>query len=195
MKQLLKSCLLAAGLAAGTSAHAGLITSELNVDQFVEYGATHTYTHNVSLDPNFSAGDIVSGELSIELIDTNDLSGLEFLAWMASGFTYSMELSGPDYATIIVEGLDGDTGEFATVVDGMWSVSLGQAALAALNADGMLDIAISGFGLGTLDDLNIGRSTLTLETRDVPLPATLALFGLGLAGLGLARRKNVGRGA
>jgi hypothetical protein len=26
--------------------------------------------------------------------------------------------------------------------------------------------------------------------RDIPLPGTLALFGIGLAGLGLARRKS-----
>ncbi|MBN7797476.1 PEP-CTERM sorting domain-containing protein [Parahaliea mediterranea] len=188
MKQLLKSCLLAAGLVAGTSAHAGLITTELNVDQFVGYWQSHTFELDVSGDPAFGEGDILGGQLSIELFDDNaKQNGNE-----KGFFGYDLEFDDPDFVTIIVEGLDGDSGEFSTMVNGLWTTALGPEALAAIAGDGLLEITVFG-GLLNPDDFSIGRSMLSLETNGapaaVPTPATLALFGLGLAGLGLTRRK------
>jgi hypothetical protein len=37
---------------------------------------------------------------------------------------------------------------------------------------------------------NISNLTFQARVSDVPLPGTLGLFGLGLAGLGFARRKK-----
>lgn len=189
MKHLLKSCLVSAGLLLGaTAANAGLIEHKLELNQFVEYGVrnAYSYTHNVSLNPAFEAGAIVSGQLSIELFDTDNVSFGESVAAFFTGV--NPETDGPDLATVIVEGLDGDTGSFITTVDGLWTANLGPAAIGALNLDGMLNVIVGGFA--GLDDLNIGTSTLTLVTQDVPAPATLALFGLGLAGLGAVRRRR-----
>ena len=39
--------------------------------------------------------------------------------------------------------------------------------------------------------INVNSSTLVATPKSVPAPATLALFGLGLAGLGWSRRKKM----
>ena len=49
-------------------------------------------------------------------------------------------------------------------------------------------VSINLQGLG--GDLRREFAELTLDVRHVPDPATLALFGIGLAGLGFARRKK-----
>lgn len=54
-----------------------------------------------------------------------------------------------------------------------------------------LGVNLSSFGDGTSQALPIDDIELrSLVASDVPVPVTLALFGLGLAGLGLSRRKK-----
>jgi len=47
-----------------------------------------------------------------------------------------------------------------------------------------------GIGLANGDGLDIQHVQLEFTVSNVPVPATLALFGLGLAGLGWSRRKK-----
>ena len=57
----------------------------------------------------------------------------------------------------------------------------------SLLADGVLDFV----AIQTSDYvLRLGETTLTIETISVPEPGVLALLGLGLAGISLARKKK-----
>jgi membrane protein involved in colicin uptake len=64
---------------------------------------------------------------------------------------------------------------------------LGLSSLVKLNADGTLFVQVTSL----LGDFVIGNSTLSVIAKDVSVPesSSLMLFGLGLLGLGVMRRK------
>lgn len=176
-RNIFKSVIVAAALAFSASSFAGVITDIVEQDSYVTstgfFGVTpgsYSYQHNLNDNPiPFTLGSAVSANLSINIYDDDDFIG--------------------EAAIIQVESLDLDSeglwGALAGVAAPGWVNDLQIEALVALNADGFLDVAISGFG-----DFRVGDSILTVTTADVPEPALLVLFGIGLAGLGFARRKQ-----
>jgi hypothetical protein len=78
-----------------------------------------------------------------------------------------------------------------TVIAEVWTYAL---------APGDLALLADGVGVLTAVQTNefvirLGVTTLTIETRAVPLPAALPLFFAGAAALGLAARRRPGRRA
>lgn len=162
LKRIMGPALLAL-LFAPVGANAGLIVDTVEQNVFVDWFGSHSYTHDIN-DDGFSLGSALSATLEVEIADDSNsfFDGGEFIAF-------------------IVEGFDFDTGglTFGTTFLGDLEIN----ALGFLNADGFLDVTITSiFG-----DFYVGKSTLTVQ---VPEPATLALLGFGLVGIGMARRRK-----
>jgi hypothetical protein len=166
MKIISLSPLLVALLFTAFQTQANIITDVEEIDTHVDYWETVSWTHDLA-DTDFSLGTALSASLSIELFDDIDCD---------CGF---------ELATIVVGVIDFQDGAayYNPVSD--WSGSLGINSLAALNSTGMLDVEVwSLWG-----DFHIGDSTLEVTT--VPEPGALLMLGLGLVGLGEARRRKL----
>jgi hypothetical protein len=149
---------------AGVSS-AAIITDTIYQSEFVDWGESHSYTHDIN-DDDFVLGTAVSGNLQVDVSDDGGFLDL----WETILFT--------------VEAFDFDTGtiSFGSGFDGELEV----IALGELNADGLLDVTVSSlFG-----DFYVGDSVLTVVTSDVsvPTPSALLLLSLGLLGLGAVRK-------
>jgi len=152
---------LAIGLLFSASTFASTIVDV--VDQNLSLsglGSSVSYQHDIT-DHGFTFGSATSAYLEIEV------ESLDF--WETLLFQ--------------IEEFDFDSG--AITLGSMFAGSLEVEALAALNADGLLDITIySGF----FTSVEIGQSTLTVQ---VPAPATMLLFGLAIAGLAVRRQRQL----
>lgn len=163
MKKLLGSVLLSLGFLAGT-AHAGLIVNTVEQHEYVGFWESYDYEHNLN-DDGFVLGSALGGTLEINISNGNLWNSILF----------------------VVDDFDGDTGGTSWLGNG-YDSELEVGALASINSDGYLGVTVKSlFG-----SFWLGDSVLSVETAQVPGPGIVGLMGIGLLGLGLARRRRSG---
>lgn len=162
----IKKIIVASAFLISTSSFAGVITDVVTQEYKVNTLEKVSWTHDLT-DDGFVFGSAESATLTIKFRDDS------------SSFWDFIEL-----ATIVVGDFDLQDGEFIYVPTSDWAGSLGVNSLVTLNATGLLNVTV----WSTIGDFIVGDSTLTVST--VPEPGSLILFGMGLLGLGILRRRN-----
>lgn len=173
-------------------------SAEFNGASAGEPAPFNSFNGSDPIGPNFSAswtfafapGSYDSGSLSFGIFDHDSSSSGSQLAYfgvdgvdLTSGMNALMESYGGGQREVNIYSLLLSASALAVMSDGMAQFLL---TLKAPN-DNVPDLSLGFNGAG------LDFSTLGLDTGgapSVPEPGTLALLGLGLAGLGLTRRRS-----
>lgn len=166
--QWFKKLVAASALLFSATGYAGVVTDVESVNALVGWGGEVSWTHDLS-DTDFVLGSAQSATISIQLRDDSS-SWLDFI----------------EVATIVIDAVDFQDGQFLYIPTNDWTGLLGLNSLITLNATGLLNVTV----WSDIGDFFVGNSTLQVVTTSVPEPGSLALLGLGLLGLGLLRRRS-----
>lgn len=159
----------------------------------------------VLLSPVAANADVITG--TGELIPLNGISYVTFTAgdgskdgwvdWYLEGTPDGTDINA-NVGTVwaLLEGIFGSFGALIGIDNANSQIKTASFSFLAAGsytfAVGSNELSESEARSGVASTLNVGTQTYNfmLTTQAVPEPGTLALFGIGLAGMGLSKRKQ-----
>ena len=178
IKNLIAAAALVAGLGYSASASAALVAYN---DVFnagpngtsVTFGAPLSWQHNINDSLNVGNDLIQTATLSIVLLDP-----------AAGNETVQINIDLTGFVTLATNVNNGGNAvTFDTNLSNLQITTL-------LQTDGLLDVTLRAANSG--ENITVQSSTLSgiADTGAIPEPATLAVLGMGLLGLGAVRRRK-----
>lgn len=192
---------LACGLALLTpAAHAGLIGTTVDITTgsgFLQGGSCSGLTVDTNVECrilDFIPVDIEDDVIDVDIRDSSIV--FEFLDILNSGAGYAWTVF-PEFFDVVIDGLTWVNDPSAVIE----SITVTQELFGLVATNGFIGATLTGpnqitLNFGMLGLVNCGTvlcARLTVDitpAHGVPEPATLALLGLGLAGLGAVRRRR-----